>query len=194
MKSILFLLAHLTILPFRLSMGEGGSSGVAAFVNYDPSVTSPKIIAGETWSWKMSIRRSCHVGKGRKFWPSSNEKLGNPTSVIPNRQNETYQMRDLFLKQDSQISCSFWATHKICFNLMHWDWLRLMANPLLQKNLVTRVCVLFNLSESIASNTCEYVSVRLPQCWPGWDMSSAYQASSTNMWVETALTVSCLLR
>ena len=35
-------------------MGEGGSSGVAAIVNYDPSVTSPKIIAGETCSWKMS--------------------------------------------------------------------------------------------------------------------------------------------
>ena len=48
LKSILFLLAHLTILLFRLSMGEGGSSGVAAIVNYDPSVTSPKIIAGET--------------------------------------------------------------------------------------------------------------------------------------------------
>ena len=29
-------------------MGEGGSSGVAAIVNYDPSVTSPKIIAGKT--------------------------------------------------------------------------------------------------------------------------------------------------
>ena len=38
-------------LSLRLSMGEGGGSSVTALVNYDPSITSPKAIAGNKRTW-----------------------------------------------------------------------------------------------------------------------------------------------
>ena len=39
----LFIVSSLSL---RLSMGEGGGSSVGALVNYDPTITSPKVIAG----------------------------------------------------------------------------------------------------------------------------------------------------